>query len=172
MKTVTLLLLFVCSQSFLSNDINVVTPENLNGKKASNFTFNDQNGNPVSLSDFKGSYVYVDLWATWCGPCLYEIPHLQRVYNSMKDKNIVFVSISLDDLEDKDKWKKKVKGKDMGYQLFARDNDASNFLHELNVNYIPRFVLIDPEGNYVTTKAPAPSDARLKKLFKREGLLE
>ena len=76
----------------------------------------------------------------------------------------------LDDVEDKDLWKKKVKGKDMGYQLFARDNTYSNFLAELNINSIPRFIMIGPEQEYISKDAPRPSSPKLKRLLQKLNL--
>ena len=66
------------------------------GKPAINFTYPDMDSNMVSLSDFKGSYVYVDVWATWCGPCKYEIPFLIQLEKDYHDANIIFMSVSID----------------------------------------------------------------------------
>lgn len=72
------------------------------GDASPEFMAVDSNRRLVSLKDFKGKYVYVDLWATWCSPCVGQIPHLQRLEKLFKGKKIVFVSISCD--EDVDEW--------------------------------------------------------------------
>ena len=74
------------------------------GQPAADFAFEDMEGKTVRLSDFRGKYVYVDLWATWCGPCNAEIPHLRKLEERLRGKNIVFVGISSD--SDRDAWAK------------------------------------------------------------------
>ncbi|TCI90166.1 TlpA family protein disulfide reductase [Tenacibaculum sp. M341] len=121
-------------------------------------------GTKSSLDDFKGKYVYIDFWATWCNPCLSEIPSLKEVEKKYHDKNIEFVSISIDDKEDHDAWKNMVKDKELtGIQLYA--NRDTEFTSAYAVNSIPRFILIDPDGNIVTPDAPSPSNPLLIELF-------
>lgn len=123
----------------------------------------DADGNVVDFSSFKGKYVYVDLWASWCGPCCKEVPHLQALEKEMQDGNVVFLSISTD--ADKDAWKKKMTELGMhGNQLHDRDNTLCN---ALNVKGIPFFLIYDKEGRLHTYKALRPSSGeRLK------GILE
>jgi thiol-disulfide isomerase/thioredoxin len=124
------------------------------------------NKEKVSLSDFKGKYVYVDVWATWCAPCKAEIPYLQKTEEAYHDKNIVFVSISVDDLKDKAKWETMVKDKEMGgVQLFANNSWQSDFITDFEIQGIPRFILIDPTGKIVDADAPRPSDDKLTELL-------
>ena len=73
------------------------------GIAATDFTQNDPDGKPVKLSDFKGKYVYLDIWATWCGPCRAEIPFLKKVEEKYHGKKIEFVSISIDEMKDHQK---------------------------------------------------------------------
>ena len=122
-------------------------------------------GGTTSLDDFKGKYVYVDMWATWCNPCKQEIPFLQKVEKQYHGKNIEFVSISVDSERDYEKWKKMVADKNLtGIQLYSkRDKD---FAGAYRVNSIPRFILIDPQGKIVTANAPRPSSPQLIQLFK------
>ena len=82
------------------------------GDQAPTFKYLDINGKEVSLSDLKGKYVYIDVWATWCGPCQYELPHLKELEKKMHGKKIVFVSISCD--KDKAAWEKMVKEQGLG----------------------------------------------------------
>lgn len=127
---------------------------------------NNAGGN-TSLDDLKGKYVYIDVWATWCGPCIKEIPFLKEVEEKYHNKNIEFVSISIDNTKDHDKWKKMVADKELGgVQLIADAAWESQFVQDYAVQGIPRFILIDPNSNIVTPDAPRPSDEKLKELFK------
>ncbi len=127
-------------------------------------------GGTTSLSDLKGKYVYVDVWATWCGPCKVEIPFLKEVEKEYHDKNIAFVSISIDEAKDHEKWIAMVNEKELsGIQLFADNDWNSKFVKEYFINGIPRFILIDPDGNVVTPDAPRPSNPKLRELL--NGLL-
>src|SRR5438445_9296145 len=76
------------------------------GPEALDFTQNDINGNPVSLSSFKGKYVLVDFWASWCRPCRAENPNVVKAYNKFKNKNFTILSVSLD--QDKNAWIKAI----------------------------------------------------------------
>ena len=137
------------------------------------------NGEKTSLSDLKGKYVYVDVWATWCGPCKAEIPSLKKVEKMYHGKNIAFVSVSIDDDRShggswekaNEDWKKMVEEKELGgIQLFAPKGWKSDFVREYKINGIPRFILIDPDGNVVTPSAPRPSSDALIKLFDEENI--
>ncbi|WP_372795616.1 TlpA family protein disulfide reductase, partial [Lutibacter sp.] len=123
-------------------------------------------GGTTSLDDLKGKYVYVDVWATWCGPCKAEIPFLKEVEKAYHDKNIEFVSISVDVAKDHDKWKEMVEEKELGgIQIFANSDWKSEFVQAYKINGIPRFILIDPAGNIVSADAPRPSSEGLIALF-------
>ena len=123
-------------------------------------------GGTTSLKDLKGKFVYVDVWATWCGPCKREIPSLQKVEKQYHGKNIEFVSLSVDKLGDHDKWKRMVEEMHLGgIQLFADNSWDSDFVKNYLIKGIPRFILIDPNGNIVNSNAPRPSDTKLIDLF-------
>lgn len=132
--------------------------DNSAGHAAIDFKFRDINGKQVSLSDFKGKVVYIDVWATWCGPCKQEIPfmgELEKEYE--KNKDIVFMSVSIDQEKDIDKWKAMVKEKDMkGVQLFAGDK-SNEIGGPYKIKTIPRFILIGKDGKVVDANAPRPS---------------
>lgn len=116
-------------------------------------------GEIVDFSVFKGKYVYVDLWASWCGPCCKEIPHLQALEKELDGSNVVCVSISTD--TDQSAWKAKlVEAKMHGNQLFDRDNKLSK---DLNVGGIPFFVIYDKEGRLHTYGAQRPSSGEVIK---------
>lgn len=129
--------------------------------------YENYDGSKTSLDDLKGKYVYIDVWATWCGPCKAEIPSLQRVEKEYHGKNIHFVSISVDKQKDHAKWKKMVKDMNLtGIQLIADNDFNSDFIRNgYMINAIPQFILLDPEGNIVTKSAPRPSNEKLIDLF-------
>ncbi|WJS95961.1 TlpA family protein disulfide reductase [Flavobacterium johnsoniae] len=134
------------------------------GKPSPGFDYENFKGGKTKLSDLKGKYVYIDLWATWCAPCRAEIPYLQKIEEKYHGKNIEFVSISIDKLKDNEKWKKFVTDKHLGgTQLFADKDWESEFVMNYGVTGIPRFILIDPKGNIVKSEAPRPSDPELDK---------
>ncbi|WP_167365396.1 TlpA family protein disulfide reductase [Flavobacterium phragmitis] len=133
------------------------------GQKGFEFKYNDINDKPVSFSDFKGKFVYVDLWATWCGPCKVEIPHMKKLEEDYHDKNIVFISLSLDKAKDIQKWKDFVKKEDLkGIQLMADKDFESDIAKNYGVNAIPRFLLFDTEGKIINTNAMRPSESGLR----------
>ena len=128
------------------------------------------NGERTSLSDLKGKYVYIDVWATWCGPCIREIPSLKLIEKKYEGKNIHFVSISIDEKNrpkyNYDAWRKMIVEKELtGIQLFADNAFNSKFTKAYGIDSIPRFLLIDPDGNIVSGNAPRPSDPALVELF-------
>lgn len=134
----------------------------LNGLPSPYFAYENHKGGITKLEDFKGKYVYIDVWATWCAPCRAEIPHLKKLEEQFKGKDIVFVSISIDKKLDHDKWKNFVSEKQLGGVQLIADNDwNSNFLKEYNITGIPRFILIDKEGNIMYSDAGRPSSLGL-----------
>ena len=113
----------------------------------------DPEGNMVDFTAYRGKYVYLDMWASWCVPCLREVPELQKLEKTLKNKNVVFVSVSIDASESS--WKKKLKEKDMhGHQYWNPDGTLGK---ALNVKGIPFFAIYDPEGNLYMYGAPRPS---------------
>lgn len=131
-----------------------------------NFSYPDTAGHKVSLKDLAGKVVMVDMWATWCGPCKAEIPHLQKLEEEMKGKDVAFVSISVDVDKDKEKWKQFVAEKQLGgTQLFA--SGWSEMAKFYNVTGIPRFMVFDKKGNIVSVDAPRPSTPDLKNMLEK-----
>lgn len=138
------------------------------GDESPKFSFPDVKGNMVSSDDFKGKYVFIDLWASWCPPCQAELPHLKALEKKMHGKNIVFVSISLD--EDEKAWKDMVEKESLAdYQLRTDVNDP--FLIKYKVNSIPRFILVDKEGKIVIPNMTRPSQPETLKILETlEGI--
>ncbi|QXP66418.1 MULTISPECIES: TlpA disulfide reductase family protein [unclassified Polaribacter] len=137
------------------------------GQPSPKFTnYEKHSGGTLSLGDLKGKYVYIDVWATWCIPCIKEIPDLKRIEKAYHGKNISFLSISVDKSKDHDKWKKMVVDKDLGgIQVIADNNFKSEFISDYIIKSIPRFILIDPNGVIVSQNAPKPSDPELMNLL-------
>lgn len=143
-------------------------------KGAPSPTFEDYenyDGTTTSLSDLKGKYTYIDVWATWCAPCKVEIPALKELEKDYHNKNITFVSLSIDDDRShkgswdlaKSDWKAMIADKDLGgVQLFAPEGWKTQFIRDFQINGIPRFILLDPQGNIVDASAPRPSDPQLR----------
>jgi thiol-disulfide isomerase/thioredoxin len=133
-----------------------------NGNPAPEFKYENHKGGKTALSDFKGKYVYIDNWATWCGPCRAEIPFLQKIEDKYHGKAIEFVSISIDEQKNHDKWKKFVTEKNLGgVQLMADKDWNSDFIKAFGILSIPRFILIGPDGKVVDADAKRPSDPAL-----------
>jgi thiol-disulfide isomerase/thioredoxin len=136
--------------------------QQLNNSVSAPFDYLNYKGGNTKLSDFKGKYVYIDVWATWCGPCRAEIPFLKKTEEKFEGKNIAFVSISVDVQKDFEKWRKFVTEKQLGgVQLFADKDWNSDFMKSYSINSIPRFILIDPTGKIVSADATRPSSPKL-----------
>jgi thiol-disulfide isomerase/thioredoxin len=135
------------------------------------FTYKDQNDKDVSFTDFKGKYVYIDVWAMWCAPCKQQIPYIKQLEKDLHGKNIQFVSISMDKPKENEKWKKFIKDQGLtGIQLFSDDAFNSRIAKDYKINAIPRFLLFDPEGKIIDADAKLPSDPALKEQL--EALLK
>jgi len=126
------------------------------GKEVPDFTFENIDGQQVKLSDLKGNLVYIDIWATWCGPCIAEHPHWDKLKAEFTDKPIAFLTISIDN--SKEPWEKMLKSKNMeGLQWFAQNAWKSEITQHFMVNSIPRFILLDKEGKVLDPSADRPS---------------
>lgn len=135
------------------------------GNKAFPFTFLDTKGKSVSLSDFKGKLVVLDVWATTCTPCIAEFPHLKELVKQFKGKEVIFIGIATDRVNQKDTWLKFVAEEQLpGIQLFAEGWNNS-LCKDYQIQSIPRYMLFDKEGNIITINAPLPSSPKLKELI-------
>ena len=138
----------------------------LNNTASPTFNYENHKGGTTKLEDLRGKYVYVDVWATWCGPCIAEIPSLKKVEQQFHGKNIEFVSISIDTKRDYEKWKKFVVTKELGGIQLVADNDwNSDFVKAYGITGIPRFILIDPQGTIINASADRPSNPALTALL-------
>lgn len=126
------------------------------GSQSPDFSSTDISGEKFSLSDFRGKYVYIDVWATWCGPCHREIPYLKALQERYAGKDIYIVSISCD--TDRTAWESKVREGLSGIQLHFEENDT--FMERYMISGVPRFILLDREGKIILSDMSRPSDPR------------
>ncbi len=134
--------------------------------------YENYDGSTTSLSDFKGKFVYIDVWATWCVPCIAEIPDLEILEKKYHgNKNIVFISMTVDKQKDHQKWKDFVKNENLGgIQLMVPKDFDSQFIKDYIISSIPRFILIDPEGKIVSPNAMRPSNPEIIEYFNELGI--
>ncbi len=115
------------------------------GQPVKDFTQNDVNGRPVKITDFKGKYVFLDFWASWCGPCRAENPNVLKAYNTFKDKRFTVLGISLDD--NGEKWKEAIQKDGMPWTQLS---DLKGWKNEIASYYgiqgIPYSFLLDTNG--------------------------
>jgi thiol-disulfide isomerase/thioredoxin len=138
----------------------------LNGLVSPSFDYDNYKGGKTKLEDFRGKYVYIDVWATWCAPCRAEIPFLKKLEEKYHQKNIVFVCLSIDQVKDIEKWKTLIKDKELGGVQVLADNDwNSQFVKDYYISGIPRFILVDPNGKIVKADAPRPSSPTIETEF-------
>lgn len=142
----------------------------LAGNEIPNINLITVDNKEVNLSEFEGKVVYIDVWATWCGPCIRQMPGLEKLaghYNSRKD--FAILSISVDD--DYGTWLQFVKKKQsLTLQLFEKENWDAPWVNHFRIESIPRFILISKEGKIADANAPGPSDKELMSLI--DALLE
>ncbi|SMO56434.1 TlpA disulfide reductase family protein [Solitalea koreensis] len=134
-----------------------------NGKKAPDFAYPDLQGKKWGPKDFKGKYLIVDFWASWCGPCRQEIPHLKEVYKKYKDKGLDILAVSVDAIPEK--WKKAMEEEKMAWpQINAQESKP--VMESYLFSGIPYLVLIDKEGRIIEKNLRGESlDKKLKELF-------
>jgi peroxiredoxin len=120
------------------------------GSLAPDFSENDVNGNPVKLSSFRGKYVLVDFWASWCGPCREENPNVVKLYQQYKDKNFTVLGVSLDKENDRNKWLKAIADDHLEWTQVSDLSFWKNAAAKLyGVNAIPQNFLLDPQGRII-----------------------
>jgi len=120
------------------------------GAQAPLFAQNDKDGIAVTLASFKGKYVLVDFWASWCGPCRRENPNVVKAYNQFKDKNFTILGVSLDQPTGREKWLKAIADDGLNW---TQVTDLKFWKNEVSTLYgvqaIPQNFLIDPNGKII-----------------------
>ncbi|WP_065219276.1 MULTISPECIES: TlpA family protein disulfide reductase [Butyricimonas] len=135
------------------------------GDRVPEFVFRDTANREVTLKQFKGKYVVIDVWASWCYPCKQEYPTLKGLAEKYKDKKIEFVSLSCD--TEVQRWRNELAwGKMSGYQWWIGGDESS--MIAFRVGAIPRLILLDKKGRVLNLKLPKPSHPEFEKIL--EGL--
>lgn len=125
-------------------------------------------GEKVSLESFKGKYVYLDVWATWCGPCLYEAPYFTQLAETFKDKNIAFVKVCINEERHIKDWEAYIQDDpDSIINLATKKGWDSNIISKFSSGGkgIPFYVLLAPDGSIINANAPRPSKPEAAQLL-------
>ena len=142
------------------------------GKSAYNFSLPDSTGRMISMKDFKGKVVFIDVWATWCGPCREQFPFLKELEEEYKDNSdIVFLGITIDRARDRQKWINTIKKENLPpLQLF--DDMGKSFARKYEIVGIPRFLLISKDGKWIEVRCPRPEAKEDLKIYLDKALQE
>lgn len=129
----------------------------LRGKQAPDFEFIGLNGDKVSLNDFKGRYLLIDVWSTTCAPCIREIPYIEKLKQEFKGKNIEIIAACL---SDETEWKSTLAKHSLKKGQYRIENGwNSEFRYDfLKSSGVPVYILIDPQGFLIDARAPKPSE--------------
>jgi thiol-disulfide isomerase/thioredoxin len=140
------------------------------GMPAPEWSGTDRNGKAVSARNFSGKVVYLDIWATWCGPCIQELPYLEQLNEEYQgNSDIKFISISID--QDPEAWKRFLQQRSpRGIQLYAENNWSSSLVSAFNIRGIPRFIIVGKDGKIIDATAPRPSSGKQLKQVLNEAL--
>jgi thiol-disulfide isomerase/thioredoxin len=134
------------------------------GQQAPAFAAHTVDNQAVSLSDLRGRYVAIDVWATWCGPCRIQSPIFEKMAEKYKDQPITFLALSVD--ESLPAWLRHQQ-MNKGKAVQWRANGMQELSRLYGVDAIPRFLLIDPQGRFVNANMPIPSDANFEVLLRQ-----
>lgn len=139
------------------------------GNPVMDFTQNDVNNKPVSTKDFRGKYLLIDFWASWCGPCRAESPHLVQAYEEYRDKGFEILGVSLDDLKQRDAWLKAIADDKL---TWTQVSDLKGWKNEASVMYgvrgIPSNFLIGPDGKIIARNLRGMQvQEKLKEIFQK-----
>lgn len=134
------------------------------GRPSPDFRAEDVEGKVHTLADFRGKYVYIDLWATWCKPCREELPYMKELEKKFEGKNLTILGLSIDG--NRAVWEERVKSGELaGVQLLL--GRRSDFQQAYRIEGIPRFVLLDPEGKIVNNDMLRPSSPDIEQILNR-----
>jgi thiol-disulfide isomerase/thioredoxin len=133
------------------------------GQEAINFSFENTLGDELSLADFEGKYIFIGVWASWCGPCVENMPKIEGVVDSFPDIQFIFLN-----KESKNKWLNSIKDKDKELlkNHFVLTN--SDFDSNYKISFIPRYIFIDKSGKIIDAFYKFENTEDLKAFFERE----
>lgn len=132
------------------------------GLDLTKYVFQDTARKNVSFSDFKGKYILLDIWASWCRPCINEFPYFDSLKTVFKENKIAFIQLSCDQRDWR--WKGAVSMyKRTGIQWILSDD--RQFMRDLRVAFIPRYLLIGPDGKLINGYMPKSSDPMVKNML-------
>ena len=134
------------------------------GQPAPAFKGMTPDGGELSLNQFRGKVVVIDVWATWCVPCIKMMPHFKRLAAELDSPDVEFLSVCLGVSVEIDRWKQLIAKHQMKGNLIFIDSWTKGFAKDYNVSSVPRFIVIDRNGNIASYSAPAPNTPRLKQL--------
>ncbi len=131
------------------------------------------NGSTVSMKGLKGKVVVLDFWATWCGPCVGEMPQMKKLYAKFKDQGVEFIGISLDRSKEEgglDSLKKFVKENEIAWPQYYQGNFwESEFSRSWGINSIPAMFVVDQEGKLYSVEARGKLDSMIPTLLKKQS---
>lgn len=130
------------------------------GDLAPDFTFYDANKEAHQLSNFRGKYVFIDVWGLYCAPCVRAIPELNKIRKEFKGQNIEFIGVCWEIMENFEMWKQKLKTyRAEGIQFLLKDDPQYYTFRDTFRTYsIPAYMIIRPDGKFEAFRAPKPSD--------------
>ena len=134
------------------------------GQPATAFKGVTPDGGELSLDQFRGKVVVIDVWATWCVPCIKMMPHFKRLAAELNSPDVEFLSVCLGVSVEIDRWKQLIVKHQMKGNLIFIDSWTKGFAKDYKVSSVPRFIVIDRNGNIASYSAPAPNTPRLKQL--------
>ncbi|MBR1463309.1 MAG: TlpA family protein disulfide reductase [Prevotella sp.] len=135
------------------------------GNDAPDFKGIKTNDEWLSLSDFRGKVVVIDVWATWCVPCLQMMPYFRQLEKELSEPDLAFLSVCVGAIPEKDLWLKLVKEKQLSGNIIFIDNWTRGFAKDYRVSSVPRFMIIDRQGKVFSYAAPSPKYPQLKQLI-------
>lgn len=124
----------------------LIAPQSYGQSFDYNFKINDLQGNTVDFRTFRGKVVFINLWATWCGPCRSEMPSIQKMYDQIDKHEIQVVMLSIDDLKQTEKVKKYVSDKNFTFPVYTLSDEFNTLPQQLQVPSIPVTYIIDKNG--------------------------